>query len=143
MAKGQLGEDRQQAREEAVAPMAEAPSDAQLLQRFITRNDQAAFAALVHRHGPMVLAVCRRVLQDWHHAEDAFQATFLILAQKAGVIGQPDLLANWLYGVAYRTALKAQASAARRWESEREVAFMPRAEPNRDETWQEMQAVLD
>jgi RNA polymerase sigma factor (sigma-70 family) len=143
MAKGQLGADLHQASAGAAAPAAGELTDGQLLQRFITRNDEIAFAALVQRHGPMVLAVCRRVLQDWHHAEDAFQATFLTLARKAGAIGQPELLANWLYGVAYRTALKAKTRAARRWQSEREVASMPRAEPTRDETWRELQAVLD
>ncbi len=143
MAKGQPGEGVPRTRDRAAVPAAAEPTDGELLQRFITRNDETAFAALVQRHGPMVLAVCRRVLQDWHHAEDAFQATFLTLVKKAGAIGQPELLANWLYGVAYRTALKAKASAARRWAYEREVASMPRAEPNRDDTWRELQTVLD
>jgi RNA polymerase sigma factor (sigma-70 family) len=143
MVKGQSGEDVQRARDGAAVPAAEEPTDGQLLQRFISRQDETAFAALVQRHGPMVLAVCRRVLQDWHHAEDAFQATFLTLVKKAGAIGQPELLANWLYGVAYRTARKAKVSAARRWQYEREAASMPRAEPNRDATWRELQTVLD
>ena len=86
-------------------------SDRQLLERFVTRRDpagEAAFAALVARHGPMVLHVCRQLLGDRHHAEDAFQAVFLVLARQARSIRDPDLLGNWLYGVALRTARKAQ-----------------------------------
>src|SRR5947209_19749596 len=89
-------------------------TDAQLLQRFITRRDEAAFEALMRRHGPMVLGTCRRLLRQGHDAEDAFQATFLVLACKGASIGKRDSVASWLYGVAYRTALKAQAAAARR-----------------------------
>ena len=86
-------------------------SDRQLLERFVARRDpagEAAFAALVTRHGPMVLGVCRQLLGDRHHAEDAFQAVFLVLARKAGSIRDPDLLGNWLYGVALRTSRKAR-----------------------------------
>ena len=71
--------------------------DAELLHRFARQHDEAAFAALVARHGPMVLAVCRRVLQT-QDADDAFQATFLVLMRKAATLRQPELLANWLYG---------------------------------------------
>src|SRR5437016_461634 len=107
MANRQLDTHLSRARDGAAMPTANELSDGQLLQRFITRRDETAFTALVQRHGPMVLAVCRRVLHDPHHAEDAFQATFLTLVKKAAAIGQPELLANWLYGVAYRTARKA------------------------------------
>ena len=82
-------------------------SDRQLIERFTAGRDaagEAAFAALVARHGPMVLGVCRQLLGDRHHAEDAFQAVFLVLARKARSIRDPDLLGNWLYGVALRTA---------------------------------------
>ena len=86
-------------------------SDRQLLDRFVSDPDsarEAAFAALVSRHGSLVLAVCVDVLSNQHDAEDAFQAVFLILAQKARSIREPDLLANWLYGVALRTARHAK-----------------------------------
>src|SRR4029077_7045363 len=82
-------------------------SDRQLLERFNSRRDsagEAAFAALVARHGPMVLCVSRQVLDDFHLAEEAFQATFLVLARRARSIRDPDRLGNWLYGVALRTA---------------------------------------
>ncbi len=79
-------------------------SDRQLLERFAASRDEAAFAALVDRHGPMVLGICRQLLGDVQHAEDAFQATFLVLARKARSIRDPELLGNWLYGVATRTA---------------------------------------
>jgi RNA polymerase sigma factor (sigma-70 family) len=89
-------------------------TDHQLLEHFVRENDQLAFEALVKRHGPLVQRVCMRVLHDHQAAEDAFQATFLVLARKAASIAKRELLANWLYGVAYRTALRAR-SRARRW----------------------------
>jgi RNA polymerase sigma factor (sigma-70 family) len=97
-------------------------SDGQLLARFNAHRDELAeiaFTALVRRHGPMVLRVCRQILGDWHTAEDAFQATFLILARKAGSIRRPELLGHWLYGVALRTArtLRTRNERRRRRES--------------------------
>jgi RNA polymerase sigma factor (sigma-70 family) len=89
-------------------------TDALLLERFTRRGDETAFAALLRRHGPLVLGVCRRVLRDAHEAEDAFQATFLLLVRKAGSLRRPDRLGPWLYGVAYRTAQRARGRAARR-----------------------------
>jgi RNA polymerase sigma factor (sigma-70 family) len=99
---------------------AETWTDAELLQSFFTAGREAAFAALVHRHGPMVWRLCRAMIQDAQAAEDAFQATFLILVQKATSIRRPELLGNWLYGVAYRVAVRARAHAARRRARERE-----------------------
>ena len=92
-------------------------TDRQLIERFTARRDaagEAAFAALVSRHGPMVLEVCWQLLGDRHDAEDAFQAVFLVLARKARSIRDPELLGNWLYGVALRTARKARGQNTRR-----------------------------
>src|SRR5437773_1851066 len=88
-------------------------SDRQLLDDFATRHDDTAFAALVAWHGPMVQRVCRRVLHHEQDAEDAFQATFLVLAQNSHAIRQREALAAWLHGVAYRAAMKAKRTAAR------------------------------
>src|SRR4051812_1122864 len=98
---------------------AEPRSDRQLLGDYAAANDPAAFAALVRRHGPMVLGVCRRLLGHLHDAEDAFQATFLVLARKAASVVPPGAVGNWLYGVACRAARKAREAAARRRAPER------------------------
>jgi len=103
-------------------------TDAQLLTRFVTARDEASFAALVRRHGPMVLAVCRRLLRSAHDAEDAFQATFLVLARKAGSVVKRESVGSWLHGVACRTALQAASANARRRARERQVADMPHPE---------------
>jgi RNA polymerase sigma factor (sigma-70 family) len=106
---------------------------------------EAAFAALVERHGPMVLGVCRRVLGDRHEAEDAFQATFLVLARKAGAIARREQLANWLHGVASRTALDARARADRRRAREQRAFAMSAAEAVPDDAAEhgELRAALD
>ncbi len=118
------------------------PPDRHLLEAFLSRGDEAAFAALVRRHGPLVLSVCRRVLRNSADAEDAFQATFLVLLRKAASIGRRELLANWLYGVAYRTSLEAKSAAARRRLKESHVAALVRSETP-DETTRELLAKLD
>ncbi len=89
-------------------------SEGQLLDRFVSRNDASAFEALVARHGPMVLTVCRQWLRDPNDVDDAFQATFLVLVRKAGTLRRRDLLGNWLHGVAYRVAARSRAVSARR-----------------------------
>jgi RNA polymerase sigma factor (sigma-70 family) len=96
------------------APVADMASDALLLERFVRTRDEAAFAALVRRHGPMVLQLCRRLVGDAHEAEDCFQAAFLVLARRAADIHPPEALAGWLYGVARRVALKSRSLRARR-----------------------------
>jgi RNA polymerase sigma factor (sigma-70 family) len=118
-------------------------ADAELLDRFVRRKDEAAFAALLERHGPMVLGVCRRLLQDSHAADDAFQATFLIFLQKARSLRDPASLGNWLYGVAYRVARRARAVAARWRGSERQVPEMAAADSSPDTLWQELRPMLD
>ncbi len=100
-------------------------TDGQLLAWFIRDRDPAAFEALVRRHGPMVMSVCRRLLRNHHDAEDAFQATFLVLVRKATAIVPPEKLANWLHGVAYHTALKARAIRAKQSRREKQVPALP------------------
>jgi RNA polymerase sigma factor (sigma-70 family) len=103
-------------------------SDGRLLERFVVHRDEAAFEALLRRHGAMVWSICRRLLRDHHDAEDAFQATLLVLARKGQYIAQRELVANWLYGVAYQTALKARSTRARRRMREGQVRDMPEPE---------------
>lgn len=117
-------------------------SDGDLLGRFIERRDEAAFAALVRRHGPMVWGVCRRLL-DRHVAEDAFQATFLVLVRKAESVVPREQVGNWLYGVARRTALLARRTAARRMGREGRVADMPEPAAPEDAQWCDLQPLLD
>jgi RNA polymerase sigma factor (sigma-70 family) len=118
-------------------------TDGQLLEDFTSRRDEAALAALVRRHGPMVWGVCRRVLSHYHDAEDAFQATFLVLVRKAASIASRELVANWLYGVAHQTALKARATTARRKERERQVTEMPEPAVAEQGQWHDLQPLLD
>jgi RNA polymerase sigma factor (sigma-70 family) len=119
-----------------------AGSDAELLERFLAAADEAAFTVLVRRHGPMVLAVCRGVLGHVQDAEDALQASFLLLVRRAGSIRKKASLAGWLHGVAYRTALKLQRSAARRRHTERQVEAMSHPVPPNDPSWHEVRGIL-
>jgi RNA polymerase sigma factor (sigma-70 family) len=100
-------------------------SDGQLLDAYVRRREEAAFAALVHRHGPMVWGVCRRVLGNNQDAEDAFQAAFLVLVRKAAAIVPRESIANFLYGVARLTAVKARAMAVRRKTREKQMKDIP------------------
>jgi RNA polymerase sigma factor (sigma-70 family) len=118
-------------------------SDGQLLERFSASRDEAAFAALVERHAGVVLGVCRRILGHAHDAEDAFQATFLVLAQKAGSIRKKESVGSWLYGVAYHVAREAKARAHRRRTHERQAQDMATPESLAEAVWPELKPVLD
>jgi RNA polymerase sigma factor (sigma-70 family) len=124
-------------------PAPDEPTDRQLLDRFAGRRDEAAFEELLRRHGPMVLGACRRLLPGPHDADDVFQATFLVLVHKAASIRNGTSLGCWLYGVAYRLALKARAGAARRRAHERRVADMRRDRITGEPSWDEVRPVLD
>lgn len=117
--------------------------DGDLLLRYRRERDQDAFGSLVRRHGPMVLGVCRRVLRNEHAAEDAFQATFVVLAKRADAVKPPDRLAPWLYGVAYRTALKARGRAFRRAEVERDYAERATRAPDSTEALPDVLPIID
>src|SRR5262249_33260047 len=116
-------------------PLSDLP-DPELLDRFRVADDAAAFEALVRRHGPVVLAACRRVLSAEAAMEDAFQATFLGLLRNAGVVGRERSLGSWLFGVARRVALRARSAAAHRKVRESRTAAEHTAPPA-DLSWQE------
>jgi RNA polymerase sigma factor (sigma-70 family) len=118
-------------------------SDGQLLALFVKHRDGDAFAALLKRHGPMVMGVCRRVLLNHHDAEDAFQATFLIFARKAGTVTTQDSIAGWLYRVSYRTALEARVRIARRRSREQQVNELPHTAIEPNEGQGELLVLLD
>jgi RNA polymerase sigma factor (sigma-70 family) len=115
--------------------------DRELLSRVVEGRDDAAFTELVRRHGPLVWGVCRRVLRHEQDAEDAFQATFVVLARKAGTVRAGSSLASWLYGVAHRVAVRARADAARR--RRHECAAAVAAGTTADLRWDDVRAVLD
>jgi RNA polymerase sigma factor (sigma-70 family) len=117
-------------------------TDGQLLGCFIEHRDEAAFAALVRRHGPMVWGVCRRLLSA-ADAEDAFQATFLVLVRKAASVVPREMIGNWLYGVAHQTALQARRTTARRRARERQVTEMPEPAVAEQDIGRDWQPLLD
>jgi RNA polymerase sigma factor (sigma-70 family) len=140
MAAAELNKAVEHLRSVLVEQDAAGVTDGDLLTRYVRHQDAAAFAALVRRHGPMVLAVCRRVLHNPHDAEDAFQATFLVLVRKASAVRCPGLVGNWLYGVAYRTAQHARRALLKRRTREAEV--VPKAEAPHD-AWTDLRDLLD
>jgi RNA polymerase sigma factor (sigma-70 family) len=117
--------------------------DGELLERYVARRDEAAFVLLLRRHGPMVLGVCRRIQGNLHDAEDAFQATFLLLARNAGSIRKQESVGSWLHAVAQRLALAAREQGARRQARERRAADMRKTPEVPDRAWQELEATLD
>jgi RNA polymerase sigma factor (sigma-70 family) len=116
--------------------------DPQLLQRFLTGHEEAAFEALVRRHGPLVWGVCRRVLGNWHDAEDVFQAAFLVLARKASSISKHESVGSWLYRVAYHLAVKAKARSVRQRQAAQTTKH-PTGDPFAEVTGRELLTVLD
>jgi RNA polymerase sigma factor (sigma-70 family) len=122
---------------------ASGPADHELLEHFATRGDEAAFAALVERHGPLVRGLCRRLLGDPGMADDVFQATFFVLARRAGSIRRRESVGSWLFGVAQRLGRKAQRGAARRRRHERQAAEGRPRGRSADAGWAELLAILD
>jgi RNA polymerase sigma factor (sigma-70 family) len=127
----------------AGAPPGGDPSEEELLRRFALEHDEAAFTTIVEKHGPMVFGVCRRVLRNRQDAEDAFQATFLVVARKAGSLARPGLLAAWLYGVAYRTALRARATAVQRQLHEKQIMAIQAAKSIQASGTEDLQEMVD
>jgi len=143
MATSELSRVLQTLRRATLLPEEASLSDGQLLESYVRSRAEAAFAALVSRHGPMVWGVCRRVLHCHQDAEDAFQATFLVLVRKAASVVPRELVANWLYGVAHQTALKARALTARRQSREKQVLAMPEPALEQQDLRDGLQPLLD
>jgi len=118
-------------------------TDEELLTRFLNGQDDAALAALVRRHGPMVWGVCCRLLRSYHDAEDAFQATFLVLVQKAATLPNREKIGNWLHGVAHQTAVRMRAVAAKRGMRERQATVLPEPTTAEQYVWNDLLPVLD
>jgi RNA polymerase sigma factor (sigma-70 family) len=142
MAQRGLGRVIEQLRRDLLRHDGAGLTDGQLLEAYVARREDAAFAALVRRHGPMVWGVCRRILWRHQDAEDAFQATFLVLVRRASDIHRLDSLASWLYGVAHKTALKARARTARQQQRETSVPGLPEP-PDREQRPNELRSQLD
>lgn len=141
------GREAQRRPQTLLSKLAAEASDKQLLERFVAQRDEVAFECLVRRHGTMVFGVCQRILNQRQDAEDAFQATFLVLVQKASSIRKPELLGNWLYGVACRIARKARGRISRRVVQERTT--MPQEtkpdsqSPGSELEWRDLLSVMD
>src|SRR5438132_1978166 len=140
-ANGKLGSFIRDVRVLLAVRGAGALSDAELLHRYTANRDEGAFAALVERHGPMVLGICRRIVRHAHDAEDALQATFLVLARKAGAIRRHEALGGWLHSVAFRVAHKLRATAMRRKERSAPLDTAG-ADSIEDLSWREVQIVV-
>jgi RNA polymerase sigma factor (sigma-70 family) len=143
MPTSQISEVIQHLRRAVLLPDGAGLTDGQLLEDYISHRNEAALAALVGRHGPMVWGVCRRVLRNYHDAEDAFQATFLVLVRKATSIHSSASVGSWLYGVAHQTALKARATTAKRATRERQVTAMPEPAVVEQDLWRDLEPLLD
>jgi RNA polymerase sigma factor (sigma-70 family) len=143
MATGRTSKVIEQLRRAVLLHDGAAMTDGELMGCFIEHREEAAFAALVRRHAPLVWGVCRRLL-DHHDAEDAFQATFLVLARKAASVVPREMLANWLYGVAHQAALHARRTVARRRARERQVTEMPEPAVSAErDPWDDLRPLLD
>jgi RNA polymerase sigma factor (sigma-70 family) len=143
MTTGRQSQVFQQLRQAVLARDGAGLTDAELMAHFVGQRDGAALEALIRRHGSMVWSVCRRVLSNEQDAEDAFQASFLVFVRKAASIRAREQVGNWLYGVAYRTALKARTTDARRRAKERRAAEMPHPQAEVDAGWSELLPLLD
>jgi RNA polymerase sigma factor (sigma-70 family) len=143
MATGQLNHVLHHLRQLVATQHGQHLTDGVLLERFVTTRDEAAFAALVERHGPLVLSVCGRVLRHNQEAEDACQATFLVLARKAAGIRKRTSVSSWLHGVAYRIALKMRVRQTRRSRHQKPLADVALPDNTAELTWRDMQVVLD
>jgi RNA polymerase sigma factor (sigma-70 family) len=138
-----LGVVLRHVRGQAGEPASDERPDGALLRAFVTREDQTAFGTVVRRHGAMVLRVCRRVLENAHDAEEAFQATFLVLARRSTALGEHESVAGWLHGVAYRMAINARRASARRQKHERQASTGQSPDPALQAAVRELQTVLD
>jgi RNA polymerase sigma factor (sigma-70 family) len=143
MATAQMGTVIRQLRQAVLRHDEAGWTDGQLLTSFIDHKDGAAFEGIVRRHGPMVFGVCRRVARNHHDAEDAFQATFLILARKAQSVIPREGVANWLHGVALRTSMNTRATTAKRRGREKQVTEMPEPKQSQQDQWYDLQPLLD